>query len=198
MTTPGTRAKHAPLRLGIDLDGVVADFNAGWTKLHRDEFGSDVHPASVTTWDGLAELAGFADMALFWEWAKGNDDRPSIFRHLDPYPDAIPMLRRFREEGHRIVIVTTKPEWAVTDTFRWLADNDMPTTEVHISNRKYEVDCDIYLDDSPWVLRDLLEHRPAATVCRFVRPWNRPLDGAVDVESWADFQTVVAEYSPPS
>jgi hypothetical protein len=24
-------------------------------------------------------------------------------------------------------------------------------------------------------------------VCRMVRPWNRPLDGAVDVASWVEF-----------
>jgi hypothetical protein len=66
------------MRLGIDLDGVVADFNAGWIQLHRNEFGSDLRPEMVTTWDGLHELGGFADMGAFWRWARGNADRPSI------------------------------------------------------------------------------------------------------------------------
>ena len=185
------------LRLAIDLDGVVADFNAGWIRLHDQEFGSGLDPAMVQTWDGLADLAGFSDMRAFWAWAKGSDERPSIFRHLDPYPGALDTLRRLRRAGHEIVIVTTKPEWAVSDTFRWLADHEMPTREVHISDDKYLVDCDVYLDDSPHVLPGLLEHRSDRTICRFVRPWNRPLEGALDVNDWDEFHAIVDRRSPP-
>lgn len=179
------------LRLGIDLDGVVADFNAGWIALHNDEFGTELHPEMVRTWDGLAELGGFADMDAFWEWARGSEERPSIFRHLDPYPGALDTLRELRFAGHRIVVVTTKPHWAVTDTLRWLADHDLGTREVHITDHKHEVDCDVYLDDSPWVVPALVRHRPDRVVCRFVRPWNDPVEGAVDVTTWARFHEIV-------
>lgn len=183
------------MRLGIDLDGVVADFNAGWIRLHRDEFGSELHPEMVTTWDGLHELGGFADMRAFWRWARGNADRPSIFRHLDPYPDAIETLHRLDRDGHDIVIITTKPDWARTDTFRWLADHELPTAEVHLTERKHLVGCDVYLDDGPHVLPPLVRHHPEALVCRFVRPWNRPVKGTEDVESWSEFERIVANGS---
>jgi 5'(3')-deoxyribonucleotidase len=183
------------MRLGIDLDGVVADFNAGWVKLHREEFGSDLRPEMVVTWDGLHELGGFSDMGAFWRWARGNRDRPSIFRHLDPYPDALDALRRLDRAGHDIVIVTTKPRWARQDTLRWLADHEIPTDEVHMIVDKFRVDCDVFLDDSPHVLPELVRHRPGALVCRFVRPWNGPVDGTVDVTSWAAFEHFVTERS---
>ena len=183
------------MRLGIDLDGVVADFNAGWIRLHRHEFGSDLRPEMVQTWDGLHELGGFADMGAFWRWARGNDERPSIFRHLDPYPDAVETLHRLDRAGHDVVIVTTKPRWARVDTLRWLADHDLPTAEVHMTEVKYRVACDIYLDDAPHVLPELVEHRPDATVCRFVRPWNTAVDGTTDVTSWAEFEQLVTECS---
>jgi 5'(3')-deoxyribonucleotidase len=185
------------MRLGIDLDGVVADFNAGWIKLHRDEFGSDLHPDMVTTWDGLHTLGGFADMGAFWRWARGSAERPSIFRHLDPYPDALDTLLQLDRAGHDVVIVTTKPAWARSDTLRWLADHAIPTDEIHITDRKSEVACDVYLDDSPHVLPELARHRSDATICRFVRPWNTPLDGVRDVASWADFHAIVTERSRP-
>ena len=63
---------------------------------------------------------------------RGNADRPSIFRHFDPYPDALDTLRSLDEAGHKVVIITAKPRWAVTDTLRWLADHDVPTTEIHL------------------------------------------------------------------
>ena len=186
------------MRLGIDLDGVVADFNAGWMKLHAEEFGSALTVDMVDSWDGLHVVGGFSDMREFWRWARGGETRPSIFRHLDPYPDAIDSLRTLTKRGHQIVIVTTKPHWARIDTFRWLADNDLPTTEVHLADRKFEVACDVYLDDAPHVLHELVEHRSDRSICRFVRPWNRPVDGTVDVTAWVEFVDHVAQIEDES
>ena len=179
------------MRLGIDLDGVVADFNAGWMRLHADEFGSELHPEMVTGWNGLHELAGFGDMDAFWQWAQGTDLRPSIFRHLELYPDAAETLAALDAAGHEIVIVTAKPRWAVPDTLRWIADHQLPTSEIHIRYDKHTILCDVYLDDAPTVVEDLVKHRPAALVCRMIRPWNLPVAGAVDVADWADFWHLV-------
>jgi len=179
------------LRLGIDLDGVVADFNAGWMALHNAEFDGNLTPDMVTMWDGLHQLGGFGDMDEFWEWAGHKEHRPSIFRHLDLLPGALDTLGRLDAEGHSIVIVSTKPDWAVHDTFNWLADNAIPTREVHLTLTKYEVDCDVYLDDAPHVLPELVEHRPDAIICRFIRPWNEPVAGTVDVADWSKFHAIV-------
>jgi len=180
------------MRLGIDMDGVICDFNAGWMELHRGEFASELQPEMVVTWDNLHELGGFADMEAFWRWARGSDERPSIFRHLEPFPGALETMHDLSRAGHAIVIVTAKPRWAIPDTLRWLADHEVPTREIHVLHRKFEVDCDVYLDDSPIVLPDLVEHRPHATICRMVRPWNSPLDGTVDVNDWSEFAATVA------
>lgn len=182
------------MRLGIDLDGVVADFNAGWMRLHAEEFGSELRPEMVDSWNGLHAIGGFDDMREFWSWAAPKEHRRSIFRHLEPYPTAVDSLRSLARQGHRIVIVTTKPAWARTDTFRWLADHDVPTTEVHISDRKSEVPCDVYLDDAPHVLEELVAQRPDSVTCRFVRPWNRPVAGATDVLDWEGFAEVVGTH----
>jgi len=179
------------MRLGIDLDGVVCDFNSGWMELHQAEFDSELAPEMVVAWNNLHELGGFADMRAFWAWAQGNADRPSIFRHLEPFADAVDTMRTLRDDGHRIVIVTAKPRWAISDTLRWIADHDLPTEEIHIRYQKHTVDCDVYLDDSPIVLPDLLAHRPHATVCRMVRPWNTPLEGAQDISDWRQFHSLV-------
>jgi hypothetical protein len=43
------------------------------------------------------------------------------------------------------------------------------------------------------VLPALVKHRPNALICRFVRPWNQPVPGAVDVHDWAEFHAIVTE-----
>ena len=137
-------------------------------------------------------------MEQFWAWARSNERRPSIFRHLDLLPDALPTLQDLDASGHRVVVISAKPDWAVHETMHWLADNEIPTREVHLTFDKHLVDCDVYLDDAPGVLSDLVEHHPNATVCRFVRPWNDPIAGAVDVQNWSEFHAIVTEITQSS
>jgi 5'(3')-deoxyribonucleotidase len=177
------------VRLGIDLDGVVADFNEGWMRRYNAERGTDLTPGLVDHWDAMVELTDFDSGREFWHWAR-NEGGPGLFRDLPVYPDALPVLGRlFR--NHEIVIITTKPRWAIAETYAWIADNEIPTREVHITGRKWTVDCDIYLDDGPHNLESLVIERADRTVCRFVRPWNNPVPGAVDISDWDTFETLV-------
>lgn len=171
------------MRLGIDLDGVVADFDKGWTTQYRQEFGTDprtVHfepGAPQIAWDGLHKMTHFPNMREFWDWV--NDRH--LFRHLDLMPGAREALTELAAAGHEIVIITAKPDRAIPDTLHWLADQRIPTREIHFQREKHRVACDVYLDDSPLVLPKLVEHHPTALVCRMVAPWNEPVPGAVDV-----------------
>lgn len=184
-------SRRAPFRLGIDLDGVVADFNAGWIRLYNAEFGASLRTADVAMWNAPVLLTHFASMSQFWRWAARAADGASIFRVLDPYPGALDALHRLAAE-HSIIIVTTKPRFAVDDTFEWLEEHALPTQEVHIVDHKPLVDCDVYLEDADHNLAALHDERPDSIVCRYVRPWNRARDGLVDVSGWVDFEHVVA------
>ena len=60
-------------------------------------------------------------------------------------------------------------------------------------DEKWRVECDVYLDDAPHHLRDIVAARPGAITCRMVRPWNREVEGVVDVESWAAFEKLILD-----
>lgn len=181
------------LRLGIDLDGVVADFNTGWITAYNDCFGAGLATEMVISWDSPLELTHFTDMDAFWAWARDHGGS-SVFRHLEPYPGALETLRALAGDGHDIVVLTAKPDWAVHDTLEWISDHRLPTREIHFTERKHQVECDIYLDDAPEQVRALADHRAAtATVCRFVRAWNTPVVEAVDVHDWEEFQGLVRQ-----
>lgn len=179
------------MRLGIDLDGVVADFNSGWISRYNDDFGADVAFDAVKAWNAIPSLTHFRHMGEFWKWAQDHDGH-TLFRHLETYPGAVEALWQLARRRHDIVILTTKPPWAIHDTFAWLADHRIPTREVHILEHKWEVDCDIYLEDAPHNIENLVANRANRVVGRFVRPWNSPVDGARDVEDWKSFQTLVS------
>jgi 5'(3')-deoxyribonucleotidase len=178
------------MRLGIDLDGVVADFNAGWIRRYNRQYGTELPLDSVQSWDAIPSLTHFEDMGQFWKWAQDHDGH-TLFRHLEPYPEALETLQHLTHRRHQVVVLTTKPPWAVPDTFAWLAEHRLPTREVHILEDKWRVDCDVYLDDAPHILRQLVRHRPERLICRFVRPWNQPIPGTVDVADWPGFTQAV-------
>lgn len=186
-------APHRRLRLGIDLDGVVADFNAGWIERYNAQFGSRLLPEHVDIWDAPTMLTHFTDMGEFWKWARTAGDGASIFRVLQPYRGAIEALVRLSRRDH-IVIVTTKPRFAVHDTFEWLAQHRVPTTEVHVVDDKSTIPCDVYLDDADHNIESILLARPGALVCRYVRPWSCPHEGAVDVADWFEFEREVEQF----
>jgi 5'(3')-deoxyribonucleotidase len=180
------------LRLGIDLDGVVADFNRGWMDRYNQAHGTALDPSRIVGWDGLHQLTGFASMDAFWAWARngGSPGSASVFRDLPLMPEAIETLKRLASR-HRIAVLTARFDWAIPDTLAWLADVGVPAREIHFVSEKQQVACDVYLDDAPYQLEALVNGRPDATVCRAVRPWNLPMAGVLDVHTWSEFADIV-------
>jgi 5'(3')-deoxyribonucleotidase len=142
----------------------------------------------VQQWDGLYALTHFDSMTSFWTWAQGEGS--STFRDAPPLPGAIEAIKRIGAR-HRVVVVSSKFDWAIPDSLAWLADHGVPAREVHFLWDKTLADCDIYLDDAPHHLAELNTTMPDAVVCRMVPPWNRPMEGVEDVHSWEEFEAVV-------
>ncbi|HJQ77209.1 MAG TPA: hypothetical protein VJ948_08100 [Acidimicrobiia bacterium] len=178
------------MRLGIDLDGVVANFTKGWMDFYNREFGTALVIEDSQRWNDLVDLTHFTNIGEFWRWSSDLDGK-SVFWHLEPFAGAVEALHSLKSAGHEIVVVTTKPKFAVGDTYEWIDKHEIPADEVHILEEKWLVNCDVYLDDGPHVLPGLVRHRPEATVCRYVRPWNKPIQGAVDVRDFDEFREVV-------
>jgi len=182
------------LRLGIDLDGVVADFTGGWIDLYNKEFSTNIDVSQADTWSAPIGLTHFATMSEFWVWAKTCGEGRSLFRVLDPYPGALSGLDSLVKAGHDIVVITTKPRFAVQDTYDWLAENEVPAAEVHIIDDKAAVRCEVYVDDAEHNLVSYRRNRPLSTTIRWVQLWNEPLERVVDADTWQEVLDIVATH----
>ena len=57
------------MRIGVDLDGVVADFTKGWTTQYALDFGKEILEEEITDWGLSKPLTHFEKDLDFWNWA---------------------------------------------------------------------------------------------------------------------------------
>ena len=77
------------MRIGVDLDGVVADFTRGWTSQYKKDFGKEILEKDITEWGLSKPLTHFEEEIDFWNWAK-DFNGSSIFRNCLLYTSPSP------------------------------------------------------------------------------------------------------------
>ena len=181
-------------RLGVDLDGVVADYIAGLRETVAAARGGD--PSELT-------------LDVDWEltpWGLGPGDylahhnrfvADGGYLRLDPLPGAVEALHRLAAAGVLIRIVTHRgfhrPQVhrSLADTIQWLHDHQVPYDEFCAVEGKTEVECDLHIDDAPHHIAAF--HDAGRPVVVFDAPWNRHVDDrGLRVRNWAEAEAATA------
>ena len=181
--------------LGVDLDGVCADYESALR-------------SSVATRRGIdpSTLPSQESMGHFTEWGLTADGfreahrtavtEDHIFRTMQPYPGVAEVLWRLSDAGVWIRVITHRllfnglHEASAADTAVWLDQHDIPYRDLCFIGDKATVGADLYIDDSPHIILALREAGRTALV--FDQLYNRHLDGP-RVRSWADVEPLVLD-----
>jgi 5'(3')-deoxyribonucleotidase len=182
--------------LGVDLDGVVANFYAGLLPIAAEWLGvpADSLPIEVsyglTEW-GLDTAGGYEDLHRFAVVQR------ELFRKLEPMPGAAAALRRISQRGVRIRIITHRlfikyfHEEAVTQTTAWLEHHGIPYWDLCFMKDKAAVGADLYVEDSPENVAALRSDGHETIVFR--NSTNRKLSPP-QAASWTEVEDLVAEH----
>lgn len=163
--------------LGVDLDGVCADFYAGLRPVAAEWLEVDVETLTPEVSWGLEEWGvadapgGYEDLHRF---AVTQRD---LFRRLRPIRGCAPTLRRLSKAGVRIRIITHRlvikhfHNQAILQTVEWLDCHDIPYWDICFMRDKDAVGADLYLEDSPANIQALRER--GCQVIVFANSTNR-------------------------
>jgi 5'-nucleotidase len=178
--------------LGVDLDGVCADYTTAFALVVAAERGCD--PADLPlerSWDfhewGLDELGGFERLHRMAVLEK------RMFRDMPAIPGCAEALWRLSDAGVWIRIITHRlvVHWghqvAVGDTVAWLDAENIPYRDLCFLGRKPEVEADLYIDDAPHNVEAL---RTAGNeVIVFDQPYNSHVRG-LRARTWVDVEDI--------
>lgn len=139
--------------LGVDLDGVCADFYARMREIAAEWFERPLEEMTTDVSFGLSEWDIKGDeYASLHRFAVTERD---LFRTMPMIPGARRVLRKLSSEGFRIRIITHRlfirffHQLAVSQTIEWLDYNGIPYWDLCFMRDKDQVGADIYVEDSP-------------------------------------------------
>lgn len=179
--------------LGVDLDGVCADYTRAFAEVVAAERGcavEDLPPErswDFQEWD-LDALGGFERLHRIAVLDK------RMFRTMPVEPGCAAALWRLSDAGVWIRIITHRlvVHWghqiAVADTVAWLDEHGIPYRDLCFLGRKPEVEADCYVDDAPHNVLSLRQHGNHTLV--YDAPYNADLPGP-RVHSWPEVEEAV-------
>lgn len=180
------------MKLGIDIDGVLADFSGHWQRTYEAWFGVTLPPEALEMWDGHIEHTHFQSEADFWNWV---DAVPRFWETMPLIDGAAGAFYQLVTLGHSVVLITNRHEKARGATEAW-ARRVLPSvwTPVihHVKGDKSVVDAQLYIDDRRERIEQLRKNR--RKVVRFRQPWNSG-SGDLSAGSWADVLRIVEKES---
>jgi 5'(3')-deoxyribonucleotidase len=186
--------------LGVDLDGVCADFYARMHQIAAEWFEVPLSrlPKKVTF--GLKEwgIQSQEQYASLHQFAVTQRD---LFTTVPMIPGARRYLRKLSDEGYRIRVITHRlfiqffHETAVRQTIRWLDDHGIPYWDLCFMKEKDQVGADIYVEDNPSNL-ETLRGRGHYAIC-FSNSTNSHI-GKPRARTWKEVYELIKAKAPTS
>lgn len=168
------------MRIGIDVDGIIADFNGAFIDrvialTDRDLFPA--RPFDIPIWD-YPQHYGYTGDEVSAVWQNIKQDR-NFWANLDPYKWTSDFLSRLDPETDDLYFITNRMGVSPKQqTERWLWRNQGPLSPtVLITAMKgwtaRSLDLDVYIDDRDLNVIDVRTVAPKTRTFILDQPWNR-------------------------
>jgi 5'(3')-deoxyribonucleotidase len=184
--------------LGVDLDGVCADFYGRIREIAAEWFERPIEQLTPDVTYGLPEwgIRGGDQYSSLHRFAVTERN---LFGTVPMIPGARKILRRLSEEDFHIRIITHRlfihffHAIAVGQTIEWLDRNGIPYRDLCFMKEKEQVGADIYIEDSPGNIESL-RSRNFYTIC-FANSTNKDVADP-RAKNWDEVYELVKAWEP--
>ncbi|XP_076399827.1 5'(3')-deoxyribonucleotidase, cytosolic type isoform X2 [Peromyscus maniculatus bairdii] len=169
--------RRRPVRVLVDMDGVLADFESGLLQGFRRRFPGDPHVPLEQRRGFLASEQYRALRPDLEEKLASVYEAPGFFLNLEPVPGAVDALREMNALQDTEVFICTSPlrkyDHCVGEKYRWVEQNLGPefVERIILTRDKTVVMGDLLIDD-----KDTIQGCMLCLSCR--RPRGDPKLGA--------------------
>lgn len=144
-----------PFHLGLDLDGVVADYTAGFGAFVAEQAGMQVTELPPpTAWNFHQAGWPILDSAHYLKLHAAAVNN-AMFAEMPVIDGAVEAIQNLRDAGVFIRIIThrlipgTKPSMVIADTVDWLEHHGIEFDDICFLADKSALNCDLLIEDSP-------------------------------------------------
>lgn len=187
--------------IGVDLDGVVADYTGGLLKFAEETLGLCRHTLPPPRDWGFSNVQFKSSVGKEFQFYDMHNAFVSFPHHgllkLKVLPYAIQSLRSLRDRGHTIRIVTQRGAHAdaaetahMKQTLHWLQKKLIPFHEIVFTNDKTSVRCDVMLEDAPHHIQAFAAAKIPYLI--FDQPYNQQEPG-IRVNGWPEAMRLLEE-----
>ena len=162
------------MRIGIDVDGVLADQVRAVLALMNALYPDTRHVYNdVTHWGGLQELYGISETTLLRHmetvWAQH-----AVGWLIDPH-ELQGLIRRLHTRGHTVHIISKRTPKSWPYVMGWLCAVPLGVDSISLlsTGSKYDFPVDIMLDDNPKLAAEAVLHNKHLFLVD--QPWNQEI-----------------------
>jgi beta-phosphoglucomutase-like phosphatase (HAD superfamily) len=173
------------LIVGVDLDGVCADFYGRMREIAAEWFECGLEQLTPDVSYGLTEWG--LDTRKYESLHRFAVLQRALFETVPMIPGARKYLRRLSDEGARIRVITHRlflfyfHKAAVSQTVGWLDNHGIPYIDLCFMKQKEQVGADVYVEDAPGNV-EALRAKGQHVIC-FGNSTNKHI-AAPRAESW--------------
>lgn len=179
-------------RIGVDVDGVLADFLTPAYKVIEKLFGIKVDQSKQATWD-MDHVIPKGKVDDFWEHIGSYN----FHSELSPFPNAEDGLNKLAQVAD-IYIVTSHlrsgKTW-VYDRDKWLMEQfGIPRRKIVHTVAKYTFNGIALVDDKPENVHKWQEEYPQGLGMLWDQPYNRLVASRLRVKNWDSVVSAVEHF----
>lgn len=189
------------IKVIVDVDGVLANYNAGIADIARDLYGIELplHPRDITDWYQCSKMIGKERWVVVWDRVMRD---PQFLSGLPPLatPNEFARLESLNLTSDLYFVTNRSVFGAKTITEQWLMGHGISAPTVVLSRHKgfaaAGIEADFVIDDSPQNVMDIYRDSPKTKIYLMSYPYNREVEYLATkcVNSFGEFLDDIYDY----